>query len=114
VECSNTWAPHSGARSRKTSPPMADSPAKLQQKRALKTDHIAIKVVASGPLRKPEWIRERAGGGDPFDEIKRTLREAKLHTVCEEASCPNIGECFVHGTESFINMCCLSTYHGPV
>ncbi len=83
---------------------MPDSDLKLQQKRNLKTARIPIKVVASEPLRKPPWIRVRAGGGERFTEIKQILREAKLHTVCEEASCPNIGECFGHGTATFMIM----------
>jgi len=92
---------------------MPDSPAKLLQKGALKTDHIPIKVVPSEPLRKPEWIRVRAGGGERFAEIKRTLRDANLHTVCEEASCPNIGECFGHGTATFMIMGSLCTRRCP-
>src|SRR4029078_7540472 len=83
---------------------MPDSPLKLQQKRSLKTARIPIKVVASEPLRKPDWIRVRAGGGERFHEIKKILRDAKLHTVCEEASFPNIGECFGHGTATFMIM----------
>jgi lipoic acid synthetase len=86
---------------------------KLQQKRELKTARIPIKVVASEPLRKPEWIRVRAGGGERFNEIKKILREAKLHTVCEEASCPNIGECFGHGTATFMIMGDLCTRRCP-
>jgi lipoyl synthase len=86
---------------------------KIQQKRALKTDRIPIKVVPSEPLRKPEWIRVRAGGGERFNEVKRILREAKLHTVCEEASCPNIGECFGHGTATFMIMGDLCTRRCP-
>src|ERR1043165_5962701 len=81
---------------------MPDSDLKIQQKRGLKTARIPIKVVQGEPLRKPEWIRVRAGGGERFGEIKRILREAKLHTVCEEASCPNIAECFGHGTATFM------------
>src|SRR6202165_3106941 len=92
---------------------MPDSELKIQQKRALKTDRIPIKVVATEPLRKPEWIRVRAGGGERFTEIKRVLREAKLHTVCEEASCPNIGECFGHGTATFMIMGDLCTRRCP-
>ena len=92
---------------------MPDSPLKLQQKRALKTARIPIKVVAAEPLRKPEWIRVRAGGGERFQEIKRILRDAKLHTVCEEASCPNIGECFGHGTATFMIMGDLCTRRCP-
>jgi len=86
---------------------------KLDRKRALKTDRIPIKVVPSEPLRKPEWIRVRAGGGARFQEIKRALRDASLHTVCEEASCPNIGECFGHGTATFMIMGSLCTRRCP-
>jgi lipoic acid synthetase len=92
---------------------MPDSDLKIQQKRALKTARIPIKVVASEPLRKPEWIRVRAGGGERFTEIKKILREANLHTVCEEASCPNIGECFGHGTATFMIMGDLCTRRCP-
>jgi lipoic acid synthetase len=92
---------------------MPDSELKIQQKRALKTARIPIKVVTSEPLRKPEWIRVRAGGGERFTEIKKILREANLHTVCEEASCPNIGECFGHGTATFMIMGDLCTRRCP-
>jgi lipoic acid synthetase len=92
---------------------MADSDLKLQQKRSLKTARIPIKVVETAALRKPEWIRVRAGGGERFGEIKRILREARLHTVCEEASCPNIGECFGHGTATFMIMGDLCTRRCP-
>jgi lipoyl synthase len=93
---------------------MPDRELKLQQKRSLKTARIPIKVAAAGPaLRKPEWIRVRAGGGERFAEVKRILREAKLHTVCEEASCPNIGECFGQGTATFMIMGDLCTRRCP-
>ena len=92
---------------------MPDSDLKIQQKRSLKTARIPIKVVQTEPLRKPEWIRVRAGGGERFTEIKRILREKKLHTVCEEASCPNIGECFGHGTATFMIMGDLCTRRCP-
>jgi lipoic acid synthetase len=92
---------------------MPDSELKLQQKRSLKTARIPIKVVQGETLRKPEWIRVRAGGGERFHEIKKILREAKLHTVCEEASCPNIGECFGHGTATFMIMGDLCTRRCP-
>jgi len=87
--------------------------SKLDAKRAGKTARIPIKVVAAEPLRKPEWIRARAGGGERFHEIKRILRGAKLNTVCEEASCPNIGECFGHGTATFMIMGDLCTRRCP-
>jgi lipoyl synthase len=69
-----------------------------------------IPIVAVAPvekLKKPDWIRVRAGGGASaarFNDIKRILREHDLHTVCEEASCPNIGECFGKGTATFMIM----------
>jgi lipoic acid synthetase len=65
-----------------------------------------IQVVAqAAPLRKPDWIRVKAGSPSTrFYEIKNILREHRLHTVCEEASCPNIGECFGKGTATFMIM----------
>jgi lipoyl synthase len=64
----------------------------------------AIKVVATERLPKPPWIRVRAPSSPRFHEIKQILREHRLHTVCEEASCPNIGECFGKGTATFMIM----------
>ncbi|HNE17610.1 MAG TPA: lipoyl synthase, partial [Rhodocyclaceae bacterium] len=64
-----------------------------KQRGAAKTARIPIKIVPAEKLRKPEWIRIKLGAGaeiERFNEIKDTLREHKLHTVCEEASCPNI------------------------
>jgi lipoic acid synthetase len=77
----------------------------VKQKAQAKTARIPIKVVPHETLRKPEWIRVKAGSPNTrFYEIKQILREHKLHTVCEEASCPNIGECFGHGTATFMIM----------
>jgi lipoic acid synthetase len=80
--------------------------ATTKQKGAGKTSRIPIKVVPAGEvLRKPDWIRVRAAApGSRFHDIKRILREHALHTVCEEASCPNIGECFGKGTATFMIM----------
>ncbi len=85
-------------------PPVAyDATAK--QKSQAKTSRIPIKVVPAEVLKKPEWIRVKAGSPTTrFYEIKQILREQKLHTVCEEASCPNIGECFGKGTATFMIM----------
>jgi len=69
---------------------------------AAKTSRIPIKIVPQPVLRKPEWIRMKAPNSKRFREIKQALRESKLHTVCEEASCPNIGECFSGGTATFM------------
>ncbi len=79
--------------------------ATLKQKAQAKTARIPIKVVPAEILKKPEWIRVKAGSPSTrFYEIKQILREQKLHTVCEEASCPNIGECFGKGTATFMIM----------
>jgi len=80
--------------------------SKRWQKGAAKTARIPIKIQFEGPaLAKPDWIRVKAPAhGSRFFEIKSILREKKLHTVCEEASCPNIGECFGKGTATFMIM----------
>ncbi len=79
-----------------------------KQKSQAKTSRIPIKVVPADPaavLKKPEWIRVKAGSPSTrFYEIKQILRQHQLHTVCEEASCPNIGECFGKGTATFMIM----------
>ena len=78
--------------------------AGVKERGELKTARIPIKVVAAAePLRKPAWIRVKAGNDvGRFGEIKQMLRDQKLHTVCEEAACPNIGECFGRGTATFM------------
>jgi lipoyl synthase len=79
--------------------------ATVKQKSQAKTARIPIKIVPAEVLKKPEWIRVKAGSPSTrFYEIKSILREHKLHTVCEEASCPNIGECFGKGTATFMIM----------
>ena len=76
-----------------------------KQKGAEKTARIPIKVVAAETLPKPDWIRVKAAAtSSRFLEIKKILREHQLFTVCEEASCPNIGECFGKGTATFMIM----------
>jgi lipoic acid synthetase len=83
--------------------PAYDPSAK--QKAQAKTSRIPIKIVPAEQLKKPDWIRVRAATpSSRFYEIKQILREHKLHTVCEEASCPNIGECFGKGTATFMIM----------
>jgi lipoic acid synthetase len=84
-----------------------------KQKGRLKTARIPIKVVPAAPLAKPEWIRVRLGTHPRFHEIKRILREHRLHTVCEEATCPNIGECFGKGTATFMILGDLCTRRCP-
>ncbi|MEE4245031.1 MAG: lipoyl synthase [Kangiellaceae bacterium] len=68
-----------------------------------KTDRIPIKIQPTEEMpRKPDWIRVRLPTGNQVSEIKEMLRNKKLHTVCEEASCPNLPECFGHGTATFM------------
>ena len=91
---------------------MAEAGVKLTS--ALKMARIPIKVVQTERLKKPQWIRVKAGSTNSrFYEIKQILRDAKLHTVCEEASCPNIGECFGMGTATFMIMGDLCTRRCP-
>ena len=76
-----------------------------KQKAAAKLSRIPVKVEQAEVLKKPSWIRVKAGSPTTrFYEIKQILRESNLHTVCEEASCPNIGECFGKGTATFMIM----------
>ena len=76
-----------------------------KQKAAAKLSRIPVKVERAAVLKKPDWIRVKAGSASSrFNEIKQILRENKLNTVCEEASCPNIGECFGKGTATFMIM----------
>ncbi|MFY8044355.1 MAG: lipoyl synthase [Rhodoferax sp.] len=76
-----------------------------KQKAAAKLSRIPVKVVQGEVLKKPDWIRVKAGSPSTrFYEIKDVLRANKLVTVCEEASCPNIGECFGKGTATFMIM----------
>jgi len=77
--------------------------AGIKEKGQAKTDRIPIKIVPREALKKPDWIRVKAASANSrFTEIKQILREQNLHTVCEEASCPNIGECFGKGTATFM------------
>jgi len=91
----------------------AANAAGVKHKGGDKTARIPIKVVAAERLRKPDWIRVRAPSSPRFYEIKRILREHRLHTVCEEASCPNIGECFGKGTATFMIMGDICTRRCP-
>jgi len=93
-----------------TVPPNA---AGVKHKGDAKTARIPIKIVAAETLKKPPWIRVRAASSPRFYEIKKILREHNLHTVCEEASCPNIGECFGKGTATFMIMGDICTRRCP-
>lgn len=79
-----------------------------------KTDRIPVKVVPTEVMpRKPDWIRVRIPATPRISEIKQKLRKHKLHTVCEEASCPNLGECFGGGTATFMIMGDICTRRCP-
>jgi lipoic acid synthetase len=93
--------------------PRVAAPA-TRQKGQAKTARIPIKIVPQEKLAKPAWIRVRAQSeSSRFAEIKTILREHRLHTVCEEATCPNIGECFGKGTATFMILGDLCTRRCP-
>lgn len=80
----------------------------------LKTSRIPIKVeVTNERVKKPQWIRAKAPIDPEVLRLKRLIREHDLHTVCEEASCPNLGECFAHGTATFMIMGDICTRRCP-
>ena len=84
------------------------------ERSAKKLARIPIKVEpAETVLRKPDWIRVKLSASDEITRIKSLLRENKLHTVCEEAACPNLSECFQHGTATFMIMGDLCTRRCP-
>ena len=65
-------------------------------------DRIKIDSIDTTPQRRPEWIRVRAPMGERYEQLKKLMRSKSLHTVCEEAMCPNIGECWGSGTATFL------------
>ncbi len=84
------------------------------QRNADKLSRIPVKVEKpEALLRKPDWIRIKIPNNDKVNQIKKSLRENSLHTVCEEAACPNLGECFSHGTATFMIMGDLCTRRCP-
>lgn len=86
----------------------------VKHKGAAKTARIPIKVIPlKEKLKKPDWIRVKVATDPRFYEIKDILRTQKLHTVCEEASCPNIGECFSKGSATFMIMGDICTRRCP-
>jgi lipoyl synthase len=69
---------------------------------------VQIDLAPKRPVKKPEWLKARAPMGDGYHELKKLARTLDLHTVCESAQCPNIGECWNHGTATFMllgNLC---------
>lgn len=87
----------------------------IKRKGADKIRQIPVNVEHIGEerLRKPSWIRAKFPGGPEVERLKGVMREQKLHSVCEEASCPNLGECFRHGTASFMIMGDICTRRCP-
>jgi len=84
------------------------------QRNADKLARIPIKVEKQETtLRKPDWIRIKLPAADKINQVKQSLRQNRLHTVCEEAACPNLGECFSHGTATFMIMGDLCTRRCP-
>jgi lipoic acid synthetase len=84
------------------------------QRGEAKLSRIPVKVENDGiRTRKPAWIRAKAPSGPGVTRIKRILREQKLSSVCEEAACPNLGECFSHGTATFMIMGDICTRRCP-
>jgi len=78
-----------------------------------KVSRIPIKVVPTEPKRKPDWIRSKVPSNPEVSRLKALLREHKLHTICEEAACPNLGECFTQGTATFLIMGQICTRRCP-
>src|SRR5579872_5456042 len=76
-----------------------------KERGAEKLKRILVKIEPTeAPLRKPDWIRVRIPSSPAVSNLKKILRDNKLVTVCEEASCPNLSECFSHGTATFMIM----------
>jgi lipoic acid synthetase len=97
----------------KTKAPSRSTPESHQRNHD-KLARIPIKVEPQTEvLRKPDWIRIKLNANSEIDRLKQTLRANKLHTVCEEAACPNLGECFSHGTATFMIMGDLCTRRCP-
>lgn len=84
------------------------------QRSSEKLARIPVKVEQKDTtLRKPDWIRVKLSAGQEITNVKKLLRESGLHSVCEEAACPNLAECFQHGTATFMIMGDLCTRRCP-
>ncbi|HEY9149463.1 MAG TPA: lipoyl synthase, partial [Gammaproteobacteria bacterium] len=89
-------------------------PDSKHQRGAAKVARIPVKIEPSVKVaRKPAWIRAKSPASPEVARLKKVLREQRLHTVCEEASCPNLGECFGHGTATFMIMGDICTRRCP-
>ena len=78
-----------------------------------KLSRIPVEVVPSAPIRKPPWIRIKASSSGKVQQMKKLLRSQQLYSVCEEAACPNLAECFAKGTATFMIMGDLCTRRCP-
>ncbi|HMN60083.1 MAG TPA: lipoyl synthase [Anaerolinea sp.] len=67
-------------------------------------DRVNPEKINTTPIRRPSWIRVRAPSGETYEQIQALMRQKSLHTVCEEAGCPNMGECWGSGTATFLMM----------
>ena len=94
--------------------PRAKVEAGVKLRGAEKVARIPVKIIPTTELpKKPDWIRVRIPVSPEVDRIKALLRKHKLHSVCEEASCPNLGECFSGGTATFMIMGDICTRRCP-
>ena len=84
-----------------------------RNRKKLKSIPVAVEEKKRAESRKPAWIRTRAPLGPEVNRLRHLLREHALHTVCEEASCPNLGECFSNGTATFMIMGDICTRRCP-
>ena len=90
------------------------SNSERKQRGAAKTARIPVKIeTTTRPQRKPQWIRAKSPSHPAVARLKEVLRDNRLHTVCEEASCPNLGECFAGGTATFMIMGDICTRRCP-
>jgi lipoic acid synthetase len=90
------------------------STTEKKQRGAAKTARIPVRIEpTTRPLRKPPWIRAKSPSHPAVTRLKGVLRDNRLHTVCEEASCPNLGECFAGGTATFMIMGDICTRRCP-
>ena len=93
--------------------PHTSKPIGIKETDFEKTSKIPIKIIEAPLKAKPHWIKMQLPQSQRFNEIKSILRKNNLHSVCEEASCPNIGECFSQGTATFMILGDLCTRRCP-
>lgn len=82
--------------------PLSRATPETHERGAAKLSRIPVKVESAPALRKPNWIRVKLAAPEAVGKVRAVLREQGLHSVCEEAACPNLSECFSHGTATFM------------